>query len=106
MTKDAKKFLYVLYKEFLSRRKHGESRAQAKNFCSAQSIRDNFFPDWLLDDVEDVLRELDREGYLSNFYADDTVYICSLKDSAIAKLENMPHDIFKNVTDFIAKFIP
>lgn len=106
LTNDAKKLLYGLYKEYVARRSIGVSRANAKMFRSAQSVHESFFPEWNISDVEDTLRELGRNGYVKNFYADNTVYNCQLCDEAISDLENRPKDIFLNVTDFIAKFIP
>lgn len=106
LTNDAKKLLYGLYKEYVARRSIGVSRSSAKMFRSAQSVHENFFPEWNISDVEDTLRKLGRNGYVKNFYADNTVYNCQLCDDAISDLENLPKDIFLNVTDFIAKFIP
>ena len=64
------------------------------------------FPDWSLEDVEDVLRELGRNGFLDNSYADDTIYDCSLSDVAIVKMENQKKETLLTVADFISKFIP
>ncbi|MGN0405302.1 MAG: hypothetical protein ACI4F1_08780 [Bariatricus sp.] len=106
LTKDSKKTLYILYKEYCDRRKHGFSKSNSKNFVSAEFIHENFFPDSLLEDVEDSLRELGRCGYLDNTYADDTVYICHLSDYAIATLEELPKETLLSIADFISKFIP
>lgn len=106
LTKDAKKLLYGLYQEYVSRRTVGESRSEARLFGSAQSIQENFFSDWNISDVEDTLRELGRNDYVHNFYADNTIYICELLDETISTFENLPKDILLNVTDFISKFIP
>lgn len=106
LTKEAKTVLYHMYKEYLVRRDNKVPRAQAKDFGSAESIHALFFPDWSLEDIEDVLRELDRNGFLNNLYADDTVYHCSISDSAIVKMENQKKDTLLSVVDFISKFIP
>lgn len=106
LTKDAKTVLYHMYKEYLIRRDNHISRRQAKNFGSASSIQASLFPDWCLEDVEDILRELDRNGFLDVFYADNTVYSCELSDSAIVKMENQKWETVFNVADFIATFIP
>lgn len=106
LTKDAKTVLYHLYKEYLARRDNNISRSRAKHFSSAESIQTSLFPDWLLEDVEDVLRELGRNGFLDNNYADDTVYDCYLSDVAIVKMENQKMENFLTVADFISKFIP
>ncbi len=90
LTKDAKTVLYKLYKEYSDRRKHGFTKSDSKNFINVEEIQKNFFPDLLLEDVEDSLRELGRNNFLNNLYADDTVYTCRLSDFAIATMENLP----------------
>lgn len=106
LTKEAKTVLYHLYKEYLIRRGNNVPRSRAKFFSSIESIQTSLFPDWLLEDVDDVLRELGRNGFLDNSYADDTVYTCSLSDAAIVKMENQKKETLLTVTDFISKFIP
>ena len=106
LTKDSKKILFTLFKEFRTRRNSGISRRDAANFRSASFIHSNYFSDWLLVDVEDCLRELGRAGFLDNGYADNTVYFCHLSDAGIAYLELLPAETLTNIIDFIAKFIP
>ena len=106
LTKDAKIVLYNMYKEYLIRRDNHIPRSKAKEFGSADNIQLSLFQDWSLEDVEDVLRELGRNGFLNNFYADNTVYDCSLSDEAIVKMENQKKETLLNVADFISKFIP
>lgn len=106
LTKEAKTVLYHMYKEYLVRRDNKVPRSQAKDFGAAESIHALLFPDWSLGDIEDVLRELDRNGFLNNSYAGDTVYHCSISDSAIVKMENQKKDALLSAADFISKFIP
>lgn len=106
LTKDAKKVLYILYKEYSDRRKHGFSKSQSRNFSSTSSIHEQFLPDWDIDDLEEILRELGRNNFLNNFYADDTVYNCNLSDYAISTMENQRAESLLNAADFISKFIP
>ena len=106
LTKEAKTVLYHMYKEYLVRRDNGESRSSSKNFGSAVKIHSYLFPDSSLEDIEDVLRELGRNGFLNNCYADNTVYTCALSDSAIIKMENQKKETLLTVADFISKFIP
>lgn len=106
LTKEAKTVLYHMYKEYLVRRDNGESRSRSKNFGSAEKIHSYLFPDSSLEDIEDVLCELGRNGFLNNFYANDTIYTCDLSDSAIMKMENQKKETFLTVADFISKFIP
>lgn len=106
LTKEAKTVLYHMYKEYLVRRDNNISRSRAKMFGSAESIHTSLFPDWSLEDVEDVLRELGQSDFLNNFYADDTIYNCSLSDTVIIKMENQKKENLMNVAEFISKFIP
>lgn len=106
LTKDAKTVLYHMYKEYLVRRDNRVPRAQAKDFGSAESVHCLLFPDWILEDVVDVLRELDRNGFVNNLYANNTVYECSLSDAAIVKMENQKKETLLTLADFISKFIP
>lgn len=106
LTKEAKTVLYHMYKEYLVRRDNQIPRSRAKEFGSAESIHTSLFPDWSLEDIEDVLRELDRNGFLNNHYADDTIYDCELSDSAIVKMESQKKETLLTVADFISKFVP
>lgn len=105
LTNDAKSTLYVLYKEYYDRRKHGFSKSFSRSFGSAQEIQSDYFPDSLLEDVEDNLRELGRNDFLINFYADDTIYTCDLSDYAISTIENQTKDCLVNIATFLSKFV-
>ena len=106
LTKDAQTILYVLYKEYADRRKHGFSKSKSKRFNSASFIQENFFPDLPLEDVEDSLRELGRNNFLDNFYADNTVYFCALSDYGISVMETQKQDALLNLASFLIKFVP
>ena len=106
LSKDAKTDLYTLNKEYLSRRKQGISKSKAKNFDSAQHIDSTLFSDWSLEDIEDTLRELGRNKFLNNYYADQTIYHCELSDPAIVTMENQKKETLLSIADFISKFIP
>lgn len=106
LTRESKIVLYHMYKEYLVRRDNHVSRSSAKRFGSAESIHSSLFPDWSLEDIEDVLRELDRNGFLSNQYYDASVLECALSDSAIVKMENQKKETLLTLADFISRFIP
>lgn len=106
MTKDAKTILYHMYKEYLVRRNNHMSKLEAKGFDSSKTIQATLFPDWLLEDVDDTLRELGRNGYVLNSYANGTIYYCQLSDIAIEVMESQKKENLLNVLDFISKFIP
>ncbi len=105
LTNDSKKVLYILYSEYKARRSAGSSKSDAVCFLSAESIRDDFFPDLLLEDVEDALRELGSEGYLNNLYADDTIALCFLTNDAITSIEQLPIDTLKSLLSFVSNFL-
>lgn len=106
LTKDAKTMLYELYQEYKVRRQNHLSKSDTRDFKDAKSVHENFFPDWLLEDVEDTMRELGRNNFLNNSYADDTIYYCELTDYAICVMENQKRETFLSVADFVSKFIP
>lgn len=105
LTKDAKTMLYELYQEYKVRRQNHLSKSDSRDFKDAKSVHENFFPDWLLEDVEDTMCELGRNNFLNNMYASDTIHCCELTDYAIYVMENQKKETFLSVADFISKFI-
>lgn len=106
LTKQDKQILYGLYSEYQNRRKNGLSVPESSNFVSGKSIHENFFPEMSYKDVDYSLRQLGREGYLENMYADNEVYHCVFSNDAIAHMEDLPKETFLSVADFVSKFIP
>ena len=106
LTKQDKKILYGLYSEYLNRRKAGLSFSEACNFISGKSVHENFFPGMSYKDVDHSLRQLGRNNYLNNMYADNEVYHCVLSNDAVAYMESLPKETFLSVADFVSKFIP
>lgn len=106
LTKQDKQILFKLYSEYQNRRKTGLSVPEASNFGSGRSIHENFFPEMSYKDVDYSLRQLGKEDYLKNMYADNEVYHCVLSNDAIAHMEDLPKETFLSVADFVSKFIP
>ena len=106
LTKDAKICLFTLYREYQARRSSGISRSKAIRFNNAATIQSALFPDAALEDVEENLRELSRNGFVSNFYSDNTILNCELTDFALIKMENQRKEVFLSIADFVSKFIP
>lgn len=106
LTKQDKKILYGLYSEYLNRRKAGSSFSEACNFISGKSVYENFFPDMSYEDVDHSLRQLGKNNYLNNMYADNEVYHCVLSNDAVAYMESLSKETFLSVADFVSKFIP
>ncbi len=113
MTNEAATVLHALYSQFLSRRKVGLSKQDACDFGSAESIRNDFCPKMLVEDVDSAMRELDRCGYLINDYGDETISQCILTTDAIIDCQNLNKDKFGNIingfislADFISALRP
>lgn len=106
MTKDAKTVLYHMYKEYLVRRDNHVPKSKAKDFDCSKTIQKTLFPDWCLEDIDDTLRELHRNEFVNNVYADGSIYYCELTDKAITVMENQKKENLLSVLDFISKFIP
>lgn len=106
LTKEAKIVIHKLYKEYIKRRKSGIARNKAKNFVSAEYIKDNFFPNLSLDDINDSIRELNHNKLMDVCYADNKIWLCKLSDYGISFMETLPKDNILNIADFISKFIP
>lgn len=98
LTKDADKLACTLYKEYLSKRKSGVSKSDAKYFESIV----NLLPDWHPDDIDETLSELKRAGFVKRYVSGDFV----LLDDLIIYMENRFKNGLTEVTDFITKFIP
>ena len=106
ITSSAKRFVITLYREYISRMKSGQDITSSAFFGSSQDIKNNFFPDEPLANVEHWCRELSREKYLSCFFADNTVYEISLTDKAIRECESRFKGKLVEVAKFLSNFIP
>ena len=95
LTKDADKLCCSVYKSYLSQRKEGVSKANAKHGIPVLSS-------WSDDDIDETLNELKRAGFIKK-YVDGGF---QLQDSFIIYMENRFKNGLAEVTDFIAKFIP
>ena len=92
LSKDAATLLHALYSQFLSRRKVGQSKSEAKEFSSAESIKDDFNFQMSTADVADLMWELSRVGYLNTLDYEDSIEQCELTDNAITDCENINVD--------------
>ena len=106
ITNESKAVLYEMYNYYYMQRKCGKPKREAIQFGSAKDIKELLFPDLILEDLEDSLRELGRNGFLKNFYANNTVYYCTLTDSAIVAIESLPEGALLTLAKFVSFFIP
>lgn len=102
LTNDADKMICCLYKEFLSRRKNGASKPDARNFQEDYFNYDKTLSKWLPADISDTLLELGQKKYLKIFIGGDFEF----QDEAIIYMENRFKNGLTEITDFVAKFIP
>ena len=98
LTKDTDKFLCVLYKEYLERRKKGESKRDSKYFSSEYIQR--LFPDQNQEDCMESARELKKAFDVSI----DIVGGISLSDETVIYMENRFPEGLSQLLDILGKF--
>ncbi|MCI8288113.1 MAG: hypothetical protein HFH89_10730 [Lachnospiraceae bacterium] len=102
LTKDADMLACLIYKEYLSKRKSGESKANAKHFKNDFYLTYKKISVWSPDDIDETVNELKRASFVKKYLDGSFV----LLDDFIIYMENRFKNGFAEVTDFIAKFIP
>lgn len=102
ITKDSDKFLCIIYKDYLQRRKNGESKTEAKRFTT--DYLESLVPlyQWHPQDIAEARLELGKNHLITNHYGTGFV----IKDEGIFYMENRFKNGLKEITDFISKFIP
>ncbi len=84
LTREANALITVIYKDYLERRKNGESKSDAMKKFDSERIQRELLPTWLLQDVDATMDELSTNGLVSCFAADDIVaYTAFLTSSGI-----------------------
>lgn len=107
LTNDAKKLLYLMYKEYRRRRKDGMERDNALFFDSSDAVHELLLPDESSKDTLSYLGELKRAGYVSGLNADNIIYGgLRLTYEAVTAIEQRPGEVLESVASFLANFIP
>lgn len=107
LSKDADYLICLIYKYYLELRDNGFSKTDAKSLGDSHDVNEKIIPEWSFDDTDDTCRELIRKDLLDNrIYVDNYCGFMQLSDKGIIYMENRFKNGFKEVTDFIAKFIP
>ena len=88
ISKESRKVLKVLLKEYKERRQQGQPKADAIRFTDSVKIHDDYFPDWSYSSIEYVCRELSRQEYLKCSSYNNISTIIFLTDKAILAYEN------------------
>ena len=105
LTKDSKKMLCMLYKDYLEKRNSGFSKSEAKSFGSSHNIHEALLPNWAFEDVDDTCRELSKAGMLDCFWADNIAYHVNLSDTAISYMDNRFKNGLKDIASFLSSLI-
>ena len=109
LTREADRFIVVLYNAYLANRKEGMTREKAAYMGHANELLElakKDMPKITEDDVFSYSAELKKAGYVIAEYANNTVYDLEITAHAIVELENRFNDSVKGVLSFLAQFIP
>lgn len=88
LTREAKAFLVVLYREYCNRRSRGIPIVKAAYFKDSASLHDSFFPHLAAEDIDYLCFELRDSGLLVVDKGDDSAYNIHLTRCAVAYLDN------------------
>ena len=100
LSKDAELISCCIYKQYLQRRKSGESKLSSKIFEDDFYRSDSKISSWNPDDIHETIRELRTIGYVKTYIRGFEVL-----DPLIIHMENRFKNGFLEVVDFISKFI-
>ena len=98
LTKDSRKVLVLLYKEYLEKVKSGCSKSQSREFNENKL---DFITKIHPDDIDDCLTKLNENNLIDMDISGEF----KLTDIAIAKMENRFKNNLIDVASFIAQFI-
>lgn len=102
LTKDSDKLVCYLYREYLSRRKSGIDKSNAKHFSFQEIHNLPIIHSWSESDTKATIAEISRADF-GKMYLDGGFMA---NDRFIIYMENRFKKGFVELTDFIAKFIP
>lgn len=102
LTKDAEKLACSLYKIYLEKRDRGIDKLNAKHFSFSEIQSCKLCSSWNTRDIKATVAELHRAGLGTMYY--DGGFMAN--ESLIIYMENRFKNGFKEVTDFLSKFIP
>jgi len=103
ITKDAKRVLVTLYREYLNRRDDGYSRQAAAYFGDSDVLQATYFDDESPDDIDDFCWELESHGYISCINAEAQAdQITLLPETIVAMEQRFPNGV-KSLLDALGK---
>lgn len=102
LTRDAEKMICIIYKEYLTRRKNGVPKNQAKQFNDFETWSKDLFPNELTEDVKATSCEMCKAFGIRMYMNCGFI----LNDAAIIYMENRFKNGISEVLSFLAQFIP
>ncbi|WP_423253464.1 hypothetical protein [Melissococcus plutonius] len=89
--------------DYLEKIEHGDSKANAIRFGSAESIHQNIMEQWDFEDVKFTIDELDQQGFVSATPGSNSYLWVNLTHKAIACLEQKFSKKVNAALDFALK---
>lgn len=106
LIRDAQKLFCDMYQQYLEKRSSGLSKTDANYFGDTHLIHETFCPLDPFDDVDELIWELNQNGYIIGEPGDDILSEISITSSAIVYMENRFKNGAKDVLSFLSNFIP
>lgn len=104
LTNDAKYFLAIAYKKYLTDIKDGLSKQESRYLDDVPTIQTNLIPEWSRQDISDLVKELKEQGFLdTKQYWSPFPSEIQLTSKAIVYNEEKFKRNTANVVDFIVK---
>lgn len=102
LTRNADKLVCSMYKSYLQKRKAGMSKINARHFEIDEIKSYSLCSDWDKSDIISTVAELKNAGFGTMYYSGGFF----ANESFVIYMENRFKNGIKEVTDFVAKFIP
>lgn len=99
LTKDADKLICIIYKDYLTRRKSGESKRTARDYSDKAKWPDTFYREFDGRNLYDTLIELKRAGYIRCYL--DAGF--AIEDAGIIYMEQRFPNGISQVLDWLSK---
>ena len=108
LSKTTDAFICLLYKNYLEKRKNGESLSVSRRTGSIDNLM-KLLPDWKKEDIEVCCYDLSARGLLGILRADNTVWNSSFTEDGIIYMENRFKNKVSAIIDYlkdIKSFVP
>ena len=106
LSRDAEKLFCNMYKQYLEKRSSGSSKFDANYFYDTHRVHETFCRDELFDDVDEIVWELKRKGYIVGDRGEDILSNISISSAGIVYMENRFKNGLKEVLSVLANFVP